>query len=190
MLKKLMPSPLFALAAVAVSAAASFRLWRQLRRERAFFRGYAAQVTPLAIAAGATEEEVAALWGGPFDWTMIMNGGNTQGGIFQNIKLCPGHRCYNVATNIIPLNAVPNPAAVPGMLAYPQDPPPRDVCPGNCVHIKTHRWQGWMVMLNLNTGAVQLNCHSFAQYECVEPAGANPPPPKPHPPPKPGDVEP
>ena len=169
---------------------AYFTLWRQLRREREFFRGYAAQVPPLAIAAGATEHDIAALWGGPFDWTMIMKGGNTQGGVFRNLQLCPGHLCYDVATNMIPLNAVPNPAAVPAMLAYPPDPPPRDRCPGNCLHIKTHRWRGWMVMLNLTTGAVQLNCHSFAQYQCVEPTGVNPPPPKEGPPPKPGDVEP
>jgi hypothetical protein len=145
----------------------------------------AARLAPLALRAGLNEEDQDAVEEA-LAWTTLMQGGDLSPGVIKNLDFCPSHHCYSVATNKIPLAALPNPAQVPGLLNYPPDPPPEDRCPDDCLHIKTHRWRGWAVRQDPQNNALFLFCVSFAQYHCVEPTDAPPPPPIEGPPPPEG----
>src|SRR5262249_48246410 len=161
-------------AAIAVAATTRRRVQR-LHRD---WQIRAALVAPAARRGSLSEEEIASWLLDIGDWVIVLTGGDHTPGTFDGLDLCPSHHCYNVATNRIALAGFPNPAQIPGMLAYPADPPADDRCPGECLHHMTHHWKGWYVMLNTKTGAFFLDCNSFAQYHCILPndPGRNDPP--------------
>lgn len=147
---------------VVVAAATLIFFRRQLDEAR---RGLA-MLLPWAVRGGVPEAVLGPI---VLNWKVVLKGGNLQGGAMGPLGLCPCQHDYTVATNQIPLAAIPNAAQVAAMLNYPPDAPAVFQCPEDCVLVKTRRWRGWMVVQNVNTGAIILNCHSFAQYHCKKP---------------------
>ena len=118
---------------------------------------------------GVAKKKVQPLLDG-LQWIVIATGGNTKPGNTGNFGSCPCQSEYTVATVQTPLNAWPNPAALNNCAQNLPPPQPAEIpCQKDCVQVMTHIWHGWMVVQNAKTGALILNCDTFAQYHCKKP---------------------
>jgi hypothetical protein len=145
-------------------------VWAAVFRRRAMhLSNQVRRLLPFAIASGADPSVIAQAV--PFfGWVIVMTGGDTTPGTIGRIGWCPCQNDYTCATNQIVLNAAPaNAAAVAPLLNYPPPDPIGLPCASDCVPVMTHRWRGWDVVVNQNTGQIKLNCYQFAQYHCKKP---------------------
>lgn len=164
-------------------------LWRR-ERQRAEASANLAHVLAGHADAATTPFELLQQAGG--QWAQLAQGGDNSAGIFANMNSCPCRMTYTCATNVIPLNAWPNPKPNP-VNFFPWNAPPRQrepwPCPGTCVIVPIKIWRGWRVMQGPR-GQLQLNVNTFTQYHCKEPTDPdiNKPPEGWELPPKPPDV--
>ncbi len=118
---------------------------------------------------------------------VVQQGGNTKWGRMENFDSCPCEYEYTVATDQTRAMVQPNAAQLNACLANPPAVAlPSRKCKDDCIHIRTHEWNGYVLYQNLWTDEFILNCESFAQYHCTKPTDPerNKPPQKTNPEPE------
>ena len=104
------------------------------------------------------------------EWKYVTRGGNTRFGVHGGHGACPCERNFTINTVQKFYDKRPTRKQLKDGL---KNPPPHNPighkCAGDCVHVLTHLWHGWMLYHHPRKKRWRVNFVTFAQFHCKNP---------------------